>query len=142
MSYLLDTNVVIELRKKPGVVDARVLEWARQHPAHGLYISVVTVLEIELGVARIERRDQQQGAVLREWMESGVLSGFAGRIIPVDVEVAVRAAQLHVPNPRPERDAYIAASASLHGMTVVTRNLADFDPTGVATLDPWTPAEH
>ena len=95
MSFLLDTNVVSELRKRPGVVDPGVLGWAQRHLARDLYISVVTVLEIELGVARIERRDQQQGAVLRDWMRSGVLAGFAGRILPVDVDVAVRAAHLH-----------------------------------------------
>ncbi len=138
MSFLLDTNVVSELRKRPGVVDPAVLEWAQRHPARNLYISTVTVLEIELGVARLERRDQQQGAGLREWMESGVLAGFAGRILPVDVEVALRAAHLHIPDPRPERDAFIAATADVHGLTVVTRNLRDFQPTGVAALDPWS----
>lgn len=138
MSFLLDTNVVSELRKRPGVVDPGVLAWAQRHPARELYLSVVSVLEIELGVVRIERRDRQQGAVLREWMESGVLTGFAGRILSVDVEVALRAARLHVPNPRPERDAYIAATADIHGLTVVTRNLRDFEPTGVRLLNPWT----
>ena len=138
MSYLLDTNVVSELRKKPGRVDPGVLDWARSRPSRDLYISVITVLEIELGVALRERRDPQQGAVLREWMESGVMKGFAGRILPVDVDVARRAAHLHVPDPRPERDAYIAATADVHGMTVVTRNLGDFRPTGVAALNPWS----
>jgi predicted nucleic acid-binding protein len=110
---------------------------AREHPPRDLYISVVTVLEIELGVAQVERRDRQQGAVLRRWMESGVMAGFAGRILAIDVEISRRAAHLHVPEPRPERDAYIAATADIHGMTVETRNLADFAPTGVATLNPW-----
>lgn len=137
MSFLLDTNVVSELRKRPGIVDPHVVDWAQQHPARNLYISVVTILEIELGVARLERRHHLQGAPLREWMESGVLTGFAGRILPVDVEVALRAAHLHVPAPRPERDAFIAATADVHGLTVVTRNLRDFQPTGVAVLDPW-----
>lgn len=137
MSFLLDTNVVSELRKRPGVVDPGVLEWAQGRPARELHISVVTVLEIELGVLRVERRDRLQGAALRNWMESGVLAGFAGRILSVDVDVALRAAHLHVPDPRPERDAFIAATAEVHGLTVVTRNLRDFQPTGVATLNPW-----
>ncbi|MGH3503537.1 MAG: type II toxin-antitoxin system VapC family toxin [Nocardioidaceae bacterium] len=141
MSFLLDTNVVSELRKRPGVVDPGVLDWAQRHPARDLYISVVTVLEIELGVARVERRDRQQGAALREWMESGVLAGFAGRVLSVDVEVALRAAHLHVPDPRPERDAFIAATADAHGLTVVTRNLKDFQPMGVAASDPWAPGQ-
>jgi len=138
VSYLLDTNVVSELRKRPGRVDPGVLDWARGRPSRDLYISVVTVLEIELGIALRERRDPDQAAVLREWMESGVMAAFAGRIVPVDVSVARRAAHLHVPDPRPERDAFIAATADVHGMTVVTRNLRDFRPTGVAMLDPWS----
>lgn len=138
MSFLLDTNVVSELRKRPGVVDPHVVDWAQRHPAREMYISVVTVLEIELGVARLERRDHQQSAPLRAWVEAGVLAGFAGRILPVDIDVALRAAHLHVPDPRPERDAFIAATAHLHGLTVVTRNLKDFQLTGVAALDPWT----
>ena len=138
MSYLLDTNVVSELRKKPGRVDPGVLNWARNRPTRDLHISVITVLELELGIALRERRDPEQGAVLREWMKSGVMKGFAGRILPVDVEIARRAAHLHVPDPRPERDAYIAATADVYGMTVITRNVADFRPTKVATLNPWT----
>lgn len=137
MSYLLDTNVVSELRKKPGVVEPRVLAWAERHPARDLYISVVTVMEIELGVARVERRDPEQGAVLQLWLEAGVLAGFANRILSIDVETARRAARLHVPDPRPERDAFIAATAAVHGLTVVTRNVADFDPTGVDVVNPW-----
>lgn len=137
MSYLLDTNVVSELRKKPGVVEPRVLAWAERHPARDLYISVVTVMEIELGVARVERRDPEQGAVLQLWLEAGVLAGFANHILSIDVETARRAARLHVPDPRPERDAFIAATAAVHGLTVVTRNVADFDPTGVDVVNPW-----
>jgi predicted nucleic acid-binding protein len=94
-------------------------------------------MEIELGVLLLERRDHEQGRVLRQWLERGVLIGFAGRILPVDVGVARRASQLHVPNPRPERDAYSAATALEHGLTVVTRNIADFEPTGVPLIDPW-----
>jgi toxin FitB len=138
LTYLLDTNVVSELRKQPGLVDPAVLEWARVQPARELFISVITVLEIELGILRVERRDRQQGTALRTWMESRVMAGFAGRILPIDVEVALRAARLHVPDPRPDRDAFIAATADVHGMTVVTRNLDDFRPTGVSALDPWT----
>lgn len=140
MSYLLDTNVVSELRKRPDRVDPGVLDWARSQPAHRLHISVVTVLEIELAIAQVQRRDRLQGALLREWMESAVMAGFADRILLIDVQIARRAAHLHVPDPRPERDAYIAATADVHGMTVVTRNLTDFAPTGVAAFNPWTAA--
>jgi hypothetical protein len=135
--YLLDTNVVSELRKRPGVVDPNVEAWSRQRPAHDLFISVITVLEVELGVMRVERRDKAQGALLRRWLEDGVLSGFADRILSVDVGIARQAARLHVPDPRPERDAYIAATAGVHGMAVVTRNVGDFEPAGVTVIDPW-----
>lgn len=138
MNFLLDTNVVSELRRKPDAVNSGVLEWARQLPAHQMHISVVTVLEIELGIARIERRDQRQGAVLRAWMDEGVLAGFAGRIVPIDTMVGQRTARLHVPDPLPERDAYIAGTADVHDMTVVTRNHTDFEATGVAVLNPWS----
>jgi toxin FitB len=137
VSHLLDTNVVSELRKRPGVVDPRVLAWALARPAYELFISVITVMEIELGVLRLERRNPEQGAVLRRWFESGVLFGFADRILPVDVGVARRAARLHVPDPRPERDAFIAATAVEHGLVVATRNVADFEPTGVTLVNPW-----
>lgn len=137
MTYLLDTCVVSELRKRPGVVDLGVLEWAQAHPARDLSISVVTIQEIELGVLLRERRDPEQGGLLRRWFEDGVLAGFAGRVVSVDIEVARAAARMHVPDPRPERDAVIAATASVHSLTVVTRNVADFDPTGVPVINPW-----
>lgn len=140
MSYLLDTNVVSELRKRPGVVDPNVAAWFVEVPVGGLYISVVTVLEIELGVARVEHRDPRQGVMLRAWLEERVLGAFAGRILSIGVEVARRAAMMHVPNPRPERDAYVAATAVVHGMTVVTRNVADFAAQGVPLVNPWTPS--
>jgi predicted nucleic acid-binding protein len=136
--YLLDTNVVSELRKKSsGNADRNVVAWESGVSADTVYISVVTVMELELGTLRITRRDPLQGAILRSWVDNNVLKSFAGRILPVDVEVAQRAAALHVPDPRPEHDALLAATALVHKMTVVTRNTDDFTPTGVATLNPW-----
>lgn len=137
MSFLLDTNVISELRKRAGVVNPGVESWAEERSGHDLYISVMTVMEIELGIARVERRDPEQSAMLRRWLEGGVLAGFAGRILPINVEEARRAAQMHVPDPRPERDAFIAATAAVHGLTVVTRNVADFQPIGVPVINPW-----
>ena len=138
MIYLLDTNVVSELRKKSsGNADRNVVAWESGVSADTVYISVVTVMELELGTLRITRRDPLQGAILRSWVDNSVLKSFAGRILPVDVEVAQRAAALHVPDPRPEHDALLAATALVHKMTVVTRNTVDFTPTGVATLNPW-----
>lgn len=114
------------------------LAWAVARPAYELFISVITVMEIELGILRLERRNPEQGAVLRRWFEGGVLVGFADRILSVDVGVARRAARLHVPDPKPERDAYIAATALELGLIVATRNVADFEPIGVALVNPWT----
>lgn len=94
-------------------------------------------MELETGVLQIERRDTAQGALLRAWLDGHVLPEFAGRVLPVDTAVAQRCARLHVPDRRSERDALIAATALVHGMTVVTRNVADFVETGVAIVNPW-----
>lgn len=136
--YLLDTNVVSELRKaKTGKADARVVEWAASIPAADLFLSVISVLELETGVLRVERRDPKQGLVLRAWLEIQVLPAFTERILAVDLAVAQRCARLHVPDPRAERDALIAATALVHGLTVVTRNVADFEASAVPLLNPW-----
>jgi predicted nucleic acid-binding protein len=136
--FLLDTNVISELRKAgDGKANANVVAWLSSVNATTFYLSAVALMEIELGVLRIERRDPAQGARLRAWMDRHILPEFADRILPVDTAVALRCASLHVPDPRPERDAFIAATALAHGMTVVTRNVADFAPTGVPLLNPW-----
>ena len=136
--YLLDTNVVSELRKaKSGKADPNVVAWAQPIPIGSLFLSAITVLELELGVLLIERRDAVQGKVLRAWLDQSVLPAFEGRILPVDVEVARRCARMHVPDPRSERDALIAATALVHGMTVVTRNVPDFSGLDLTLLDPW-----
>lgn len=135
--FVLDTNVLSELRK-PDRANARVATWAASISVDEQYLSAITVLELELGVLRMERKDRRQGAELREWMDNQVLVEFAGRILPVDVMVARRGAALHVPDPMPERDAIIAATALVHEMTLVTRNLRDFQRAGVKTLNPWT----
>ena len=139
--YLLDTNVVSELRKvRLGKADVHVAEWADSVDAADLHVSVITLQELETGVLLVERRDPAQGAVLRAWLDAQVLPAFNGRILSIDTAVAQRSARLHVPDPRPVRDALIAATALVHGMTVVTRNVADFEPTGVVVLNPWTHA--
>lgn len=141
--YLLDTNVVSELRKiRLGKADIRVAAWADSVDASDLYLSVITIQELEIGVLLAERRDSSQGAVFRAWLGGHVLPAFANRILAVDTAVAQRSARLHVPDPRPVRDGLIAATAFVHGMTVVTRNVADFEPTGVATFNPWLVLEH
>ena len=140
--FVLDTNVVSELRRaKAGKADKNVTAWAARVPAGSLFLSAITILELETGVLLVERRDPAQGAILRVWLESYVLPAFAGRVLAVDTTIAQRCARLHVPDPRSSRDALIAATALVHGMTVVTRNVADFEPTGVPILDPWNTNE-
>lgn len=134
--FLLDTNVVAELRR-PERADGNVRAWASSTPAELYAISVVTVLELERGTLLTERRDAVQGAILRRWLQHEILTPLATRILTIDVAIARRCASLHVPDPRPERDALIAATALTHGLTVVTRNTADFEPMGVALLNPW-----
>jgi len=132
---------VAELRKvRLGKADANVATWAQGVDAANLFVSAITILELELGVLLIERKDAAQGALLRAWLELQVLPEFAARTLPVDAAVAQRCARLHVPDKRGQRDALIAATALVHGMTLVTRNVADFTPTGVALLNPWEPS--
>ena|SRR3990167_1932283 len=136
--YLLDTNVVSELRKaKSGKADKNVTAWAKNIPSSSLFLSVITILELETGILLVERRDPLQGAILRSWLNAHVLPVFSERILYIDVAVVQRCAKLHIPNPRSDRDAIIAATALVHGMTVVTRNVNDFDKTGVEIINPW-----
>lgn len=138
--YLLDTNVVSELRKvATRRADIMVATWADQVDASDLFISVISLQELEIGVLKAERRDASQGSILRNWLDQKVIPTFEGRILPIDVGIARRSAQLCVPDLRPVRDGLIAATALAHGMTVVTRNVSDFEPTGVAILNPWLP---
>lgn len=136
--YLVDTNVVSELRKVHlGKANPNVVIWANTVNASDLFISVITIMELELGVLAIERRDSHQGALLRKWLVQQVLPEFAERTLAIDTPVAQRCARLHVPDKRGERDALIAATALVHGMTVITRNIDDFKPTGVNIINPW-----
>lgn len=136
--FILDTNVISELRKiRQGKADPQVAKWADSIDASTLYISAITVLELENGVLRIERRDEQQGLLLRAWLDNQVLPEFADRVLPIDTAIAQCCARLHVPDPRGERDALIAATAIIHKMTIVTRNTADFKDTGVKLINPW-----
>jgi len=136
--YLLDTNVVSELRKvAAGRADLQVARWQATVQPGDCFVSVMTLMEIEIGVLQRERRDARQGAALRAWLENQVRPQFIDRTLAVDAAVALACAGLHVSDPRPERDALIAATALVHGLTVVTRNTADFSATGVPLLDPW-----
>lgn len=137
--YLLDTNVISELRKHGDRRShRRVSAWVEQVDADSCYLSAITLLELELGILLLERRgDGKQGQVLRSWYEKKVLVEFSGRTLPVDAAVARRCARLHVPSPRPDRDGYIAATALVHGLAVVTRNVEDFERMGLSLINPW-----
>ncbi|MCK8782305.1 type II toxin-antitoxin system VapC family toxin [Rhizobium sp. NTR19] len=138
MKYLLDTNVVSELRKVgDGKADPNVTAWVSAQDSRDLYISAITILELERGILSIQRRDIEQGARLRAWMDSRVRPEFAQRIIAIDEAIATRCAHMHIPDRRNEADALIAATAVVHGFVVVTRNIQDFQGTGVILVDPW-----
>jgi predicted nucleic acid-binding protein len=134
--FLLDTNVLSELRRRDRT-NPNVAAWADRVQVSELFLSAITILEVEAGTLSLMRRDARQGAILRNWIDGNVLPAFEGRILAVDTAVALRCASLHVPNPRAERDALIAATALVHRLMVVTRNTADFEPMGVGTLNPW-----
>jgi toxin FitB len=124
VKFLLDTNIVSEIRRPTP--DQGVMAWIEEHDTQSCYISAITVLEIELGTIRLERRDPAQGRTLRHWVETRFYQAFEDRILPIDGEIARRAAAFHVPDPKPDRDALIAASAVVHDMPLITRNTRDF----------------
>jgi len=136
--YLLDTNVISELRKfETGRADRRVERWSIGKSKTEFYLSSVTILELQMGVLQIMRKDHAQSQVLHAWLHHQVLLNFAGRILPVDADVALECASLHTVKSRSYKDSLIAATALVHGLTVVTRNVKDFEPMGCKVLNPW-----
>lgn len=136
--YLLDTNVVSEFRKLgSGQINSNVKIWAEETDPELMFLSAISILELEIGVLQVERRDKKQGQVLRKWLSKYVLPAFSERVLPIDLAVAQRCAGLHVPNPKSDRDALIASTAIEHRMTIVTRNISDFSQSGVKIFDPW-----
>jgi toxin FitB len=134
--FLLDTNVISELRREQ-LAHPNVALWAGSKFADDLFLSAITIMEIELGCLRLERRDPRQGKALRDWLENYVLDHFQGRILSIDTAIARQCARLHVPDPKPERDSMIAATALVHEITLVTRNTKDFARTGARIINPW-----
>ena len=134
--FLLDTNV-LSASRRPDKADPRLAAWVAATDPIDMFLSPVSILEVWAGALRIGRRDRLQGTMLERWIQDHVLQRFEGRILPFDTDVAIRCAALHVPDPRPERDAMIAATALEHGLTLVTRNVRDFQATGARLLNPW-----
>lgn len=134
--YLLDTNVLSELRAGKPRADAQVLAWAASVPLGAQYVSVIAWMELDIGILRLERRTPPQGQALRAWLHS-VRGLFAERTLVIDDAVALHCARLHAPDPAPPHDALIAATALAHGLTLVTRNVRDFAGMGVPLLNPW-----
>jgi toxin FitB len=135
VTYLLDTNVLSETRKRrpaPGVAG-----WIAATPPGRLHISVLTLGEIERGIARIRSRgDQAQAAALESWL-TVIQAGFEDRVLPVSVPVATAWGRQQHAQPLPVIDALIAATARVHGLTMVTRNVEDFEPAGIPVLNPF-----
>lgn len=134
--YLLDTNVISELRRGKPQPSAAVRSWAESLPGNQFYLSAVTVLELEIGVRRMERKDEPQGRILRAWADA-VLQEFGGQVLPFATETAILCAGMHVPDQRSFRDSMIGATAQQHGLTLVTRNVADFEGLAVKVFNPW-----
>jgi predicted nucleic acid-binding protein len=137
--YLIDTNIVSEMRRlDTGKANPGVQRWSSSVARDQMFLSVVTVYELEIGILRLMRNDILQATILEDWLHRQVLSAFDSRMLGIDKEIMLRCAPLHVPRTRAYRDSLIAATALVHGMTVVTRNEKDFIPMGVRVLNPWS----
>lgn len=136
MRYLVDTNVLSDARRRRSGPPSA---WLGEQRVADLGISVGSLMELDIGIRIKERSDPAQGAALRRWFQEQVLEAFAGRVLPVDERVAIEAAALHVPDPMPDMDSLIAATARVHGLTVATRNVSDFARSQVPVLNPWEP---
>jgi len=134
--YLVDTNVLSALRRRDKA-DPRFAAWVSTTRPEDMHLSTLSLFEVRVGALRVARRDPRQGQDLNRWIDHFVLQAFAGRILSIDADIALRCAALHIPDPRPVIDSLIAATALEHGLTVVTRNVADFRPLGVPVLNPW-----
>ena len=136
MKYLLDTNVISETRKLHRAHPS-IRRWERSVDARDMYLSVVTIFETEMGILQLEGKDKRQAQILRSWLHTRILPAFADRILAMDASTALVSARFHVPDPCSLRDSFIACCRPGSRMTVVTRNVADFVPTGVPVLNTW-----
>jgi toxin FitB len=134
--YLIDTNVVSEIRKGQRAAPA-VVSWFQLQRQETLFLSVITILEVEQGYQKLLRHDVRQAQIIRNWIDSGLLKGFQDRILSVDTKIVRQCAGLHIPNKKPYADAMIAATALSYDLTIITRNTRDFEQTGARLLNPW-----
>ena len=135
MTYLLDTNVLSETRKRQPA--AAVADWIAATAPDRLHVSVLTLGEIEQGIARVRARgDRRQASALARWLQD-VETGFEDRVLPVTLPVAAAWGRQRYAQPVPVIDALLAATARVYSMTVVTRNVKDFELTGVQVLNPF-----
>ena len=136
--YLLDTETAAELRKasmRRG--DQSLRDWAGSVDVKDVYLSAITLQELEMGVRLSERDDPKRGAVLRDWMSRQVLHHLSARVLPINTAIALKAAELHGQRARTLSHAFIAATASVQGLSVVTRKVASFSDMGVSIVNPW-----
>lgn len=136
MSYLVDTNVISELRKGRRC-DPGVASWFAAAASEEIYLSALTLGEIRKGIENIRRRDESAAAALEEWFRELEVS-HSDHILPVDQAIAEQWGRFNVPDPLPVLDSLLAATASVHGLTLVTRNLKDVERTGVDCLNPFS----
>nr|WP_314269809.1 type II toxin-antitoxin system VapC family toxin [uncultured Kingella sp.] len=137
--YLLDTNILSEIRKiQAGRADQGVAQWAQAHPKSLMYISAITLLELERGTIAAEQRDKRQGAVYRRWLSQVVQPEFQDRVLQIDAQTVLLCAPMHVPDKKSLADSLIAATAIQHNMTVITRNEKDFAGTGAKIHNPFS----
>ena len=135
MRFLLDTNVISEIRKRERA-DPNVVRWVNETPAENIGTSVLVLAEIRRGIELKRRTDPRQAKSLDRWF-SQMRTRLADRVLPIDETVAETWPLLGIPNPLPLIDSLLAATAKVHGLTLVTRNIAGFESTGLALLDPF-----
>lgn len=136
--YVVDTNVLSDLRR-PERAEPALVAWSKQTQADSLFVSVVSIWEIEQGILAVQKRDPAAAKILRSWLEDKLIPQYKDRFLSVDMATARACAALHVPKTQSYRDSLIAATALALGYTVVTRNVSDFAPMGVPYINPWVP---
>jgi predicted nucleic acid-binding protein len=137
MRFLVDTNVISELRRRDRAHPS-VKAWFQTHPVDDLFLSVISLMELENGILRLPSNDRQHRQQLRSWLDGQIRPQFSERLLPIDEAVALKCATFNLAERTSLADFLIAATALVHDLVVVTRNVRHFEPTGVRIFDPWT----